>query len=194
MAADQPNLERSVFAPPASEIVTAAELKTRPRQRGCMSVLGFLLGVLLWTQWIRLPFEWLQPIVPALRPIVNGPLGSLGYEFSIAILSFLSSLPNTLVLTLLAAIAIRHAGHARAILYGSLLWPLMIFISHWLQLISWTRAAPRLGWNASAAVNLARTDFAKSAVLIVLVYGCYLVLVVTLLRLMARRWASDRRS
>ena len=188
------SLAPSVFAPPVSEIITAEELAALPNRRGRMIVLGILFGVLLRMQWIRLPIAWLKPVIPALRPLVDGFLGSLGYEFATAILFFISTLPNTLTITVFAALAIRKAGHARAVLYGSLLWPSLIFVSHWLRLMSWTKAATRLGWDASSAANLARTDFAKSAILIVLVYGCYLLLVVTLLRLMQYRRGSNRRS
>ena len=193
MSPEKSEPQQSLFAPPASEVLTAEDLAKPPERRGRMIVLGLLFGILLWMQWIRLPFAWIKPVVPALRPLVKSSPGDLGYHVGTAILGFLSSVPNTLILTLIAVVAIRKAGYARATLYATLVWPLLIFVSHWLRLMSRMNVATRLGWNPSEIANIERTDFAAPAVLIVLIYGSFLLLSVVLLRVLGRSGSCPTR-
>ena len=186
MSPEKSEPQQSLFVPPASEVLTAEDLAKPPERRGRMIVLGLLFGILLWVHLVYLPIDWLKPIIPSLLPLIDGLPNQIGYAGVRAVLAFLSELPQTLIVVWLAIMAIRRTSEARAVLYASLVWPLTVLVVQWLQLISRVNTATRLGWDISIVANIARMNLATSALRILLVYGAFLLLVVTLLHVLNR--------
>ena len=152
-------------------------------------LLGALYSVLLWLQMLAIPFEWAEPMLPSLKAALSNLSPDVSRHFALAILVFVVSLPNTVVIAVLGAYTIRFTGKMRVTLYSSLFLPALLFAYHWIRMTFRASVAESRGVDPGIIYSIDSADFAPMALIAFLVYSLYLLLVSLLSRVIVKKAA-----
>lgn len=185
-------MANNVFEPPRSNIDLQEEGASARTKAVSAGLLGVLCGFFLWAQFLTLPIEWIKPLVPPIKAVVDRFPPDFGYNLALATLKFAASIPNTFLISIICAYTIHLTGKNRLTLYSALTWPALLFIFHWLNVAYRVHFAARRGFDPETVYFIARADFSAKAILIFLVYVLFLLLVFLLLRVVRKNRLTNR--
>lgn len=148
--------------------------------------LGIVLGYLLFNPLISLPAEWVvhalkPPLLFASQQIDNDRLEHI---FVLVSIQAVMDLPNTMLVGLVAALSLSWLQRRRPILYATLLWPLALYGTYWIEAALLKHEAARLGLPLSRLPL--SPDFPYTAGLVVVTVTVFLLATVLLDRLFQR--------
>jgi hypothetical protein len=139
--------------------------------------LGLLCGYLLWSQWLQLPNELIQSVLSAAGRGVKAIEGAfafqLPYAFLLSLFTFITAIPNTLLIAGAAGLFMRRFGGRRQLMYGALVWPILVYIALWLELSHSMRVAERVGIDPALAAYSLHQDYPARALLILFIYSAF---------------------
>lgn len=107
--------------------------------------------------------------------------------FRVVAVMYLLNLPNTVFVSVVAALSILRLQRRRQILYATLLWPLYLHMAYWLQVGVLKLGALRLGLPTDIERLPVPLGFRYTAVLVLVTVGTFLLVVLLLDRLLTRR-------
>lgn len=145
-------------------------------------ILGAFYGYLVWVRFIAFPIEWLTPTLPFMKHAAARIHQDWNYEIVLVMLLFLASIPNTAIVSALTAYTIHRTKKMRSIIYGSLLFPLFLFVYHWLITEYRASIAESRGIDPSWVYRIETAEFLTISFLIFAIYSSYLLLVFFLAR------------
>lgn len=154
-------------------------------------VLGMVLGyLLLYFPVIRIPIEpgfyFILPFLKRLEAVFLASEIPISYIRAIA--SFLLELPNTLAVSVLAALVMYVLQRPRLVFYSTLVWPALMHLRYWGEVFLLKRGAERLG--LPAGIENLPVDYsfpARSAWLLLMYLLFSFVVFLTWRVLLARR-------
>lgn len=158
----------------------------------CFAILaGGVIGYLLWVPLASIPIEtggpWLLPLVKVIDPY----LSSMGADYvTTAIMVFSLNVPNTVLLSLLAVLAMRLLRRRRWLFYPVFAWPIVVYVAYWVN-VWWLKfGAQRLGLPSALDRLPVDVMFPQKIVVIFLTYTLFSLLVL----LFDRRFLQPKRA
>jgi hypothetical protein len=108
---------------------------------------GALLGYLLFNPLFSLPPEW---VVSRLKPVLlfaSQQIDNHELEHILLLVSIeaILNLPNTVLISIVAALSIFWLQRKRLILYAALLWPIGLYLGYWVTAVLFKSGMVRLG-------------------------------------------------
>jgi hypothetical protein len=154
-------------------------MRTKLR-RIAFTALGVLYGYLLWAQILPLPDaltnSLMQGATSVLKATTEAFALALPYDAMLALVSFASAIPNTMLVAALAGLTVRHFGHQRLLMYSVLIWPVLSHALHWLYVWYMEHVASQTGMNPALASYKENYFFPSRALTILFIYSLFFVL------------------
>jgi hypothetical protein len=149
---------------------------------------GAVLGYLLLNPLFSLPAEW---VVIRLKPVLlfaSRQIDNRDLEHFLMLVSIeaILNLPNTLLISVVAALSLFWLQRKRLILYAALLWPLGLYLGYWVTAVLFKSGMVRLGLMPETGRLLFSPGFPYSAALIFVTVTTFLLVTLLLDRLFQR--------
>lgn len=148
--------------------------------------LGLLFGYLLWRGVLVLPVEWVLPAMLYVGEIFKPYGNDWGRNAGLVTGQILMAIPNTMLISVLAACVIRVTQEMRSLIYASLAWPIFIYLSYWYQTSKAATGFAIMGSNPTTAFQFAQVEFAPKAIFIFIIYSLYLLLALIFSRILTK--------
>lgn len=137
---------------------------------------GTGFGYLLMNPVIFFPMDWvgrlLMPLLVATKNHVeNAAVADL---VQMSILVFTRNFPNTVMVGAVTVAVLRMLGRQRLVLYSVLIWPLLLYLAYWLQVLRLKAGALRLGLPIDIEYLPVPPGFRYTAIFILLTLSFYL--------------------
>jgi len=160
------------------------------RTLGAVTI-GMACGYLLWVQILTLPEEWSNSLRHLAMSLIKSTVSFLSielpYDVKLALVSFFPVLPNTFVVAVIAALALRFVGRERPFIYSVLIWPTVLHLFHWFYVWYIERVAIGVGANPNLTSYKENYFYPSKAVSIALIYSLFLVLMFLLSQIPRRK-------
>ena len=140
---------------------------------------GSAAGYFLWVPLIDIPVETGFPIVKPLFENIGPYFHAHGAGYlTTALVLFLLHLPNTLVVSFVAAFTLKSISRRRLAFYSVFLWPLFMYLVYWIEVWRLKLGARRLGVPSDMEHLPTDVYINYKTVLILLTYSLFAVIVI----------------
>jgi hypothetical protein len=145
-------------------------------------VVGLVIGYLLRDPIWRMPVEaTMQFLSPILAPIHEFTSSRDARYLMLALVEFLVSLPNTLVISVLAAMLIEKFTFKRLAFYSVFLFPALMQVLHWLRIWRLDTGAGHLALPLDLATrHIYHQYLASEALLMLVTYTTFAAILLTI--------------
>lgn len=145
--------------------------------------IGVFLGYfVLQSPIINFPVEDIQWLVPHLKSIDNYFYNMGAHYVVVAVLLSILAIPNVLLIAVIVAFSMKLIGRPRSVFYSTLVWPALIYLSYWIEVLRLKARAVMAGLPSDIDHLPTNVYFPARAVGMLLIYSLYVVVVILVYR------------